>query len=286
MTRAPAVCIPHGGGPMGVLNDPSHKALNKSFQTTLRKLLKLGTPEQPRAIVIVTAHWTTNVPTVSNGKKHNLFYDYAGFPRAAYELTYNAPGEPEVAKEILKLLKDAGLEAKGDGTRGESFFLISAENSGWDHGTFCPLILIHPEADIPVVQLSVLASEDPAQHLQMGAALSSLRSQNIAILGSGFASMHNIRLIMSGQVSAPAFRQKSAAWTGALNAAVSKTDPVERAAALKGWREFPNAYDMHPRGGAEHFLPLLVAAGAGGEGECKMYADDFLGFDAWTYYWA
>lgn len=104
---------------MGILKDPSHKALNKSFQTTLRKLLKLGTPEQPRAIIVVTAHWSTNVATVSNANKHDLLYDYGGFPRAAYELTYDAPGEPEVAKEIVNVLQAAGLDAKGDGRRGD-----------------------------------------------------------------------------------------------------------------------------------------------------------------------
>lgn len=157
---------------------------------------------------------------------------------------------------------------------------------GWDHGVFVPLILIHPEADIPVLQLSVLASEDASQHLLMGSALSSLRDQNIAVLGSGFASMHNIRLMLSGEAGSATFRKKSAAWNGALNAALAKKDPEERAEALKGWREFPSAYEMHPRGAAEHFLPLLVVAGAGGEGECGMYADEFMGFDAWTYYWA
>lgn len=124
----------------------------------------------------------------------------------------------------------------------------------------------------------------------MGRALATLRDANIAIVGSGFASFHNLRLmfpLMQGGGGAdPALVGKAKAWNAALTAAVTGGDSLdERAAALAKWRDFPHAYDMHPRHGAEHFLPLLVCVGAGGDDKGRGYVDDFLGLDIWSFYW-
>lgn len=152
------------------------------------------------------------------------------------------------------------------------------------------MLLINPRADIPVIQLSVLHSEDPAAHLTMGRALSALRDTNVAVVSSGFASFHNLpamqRLMATGGKAGP-WRTRSDQWNDAVTAAVSEEDPGKREEALKRWRELPYAYDMHPPHGAEHFLPLLVAAGSAGpeDGRAKAFKDEFVGVDVWTYYW-
>lgn len=145
------------------------------------------------------------------------------------------------------------------------------------------MMLIHPSATIPIIQLSVLSSEDPTAHYRMGTALHALRSQKIAIIGSGFASFHNMRLW--GQTRNPEFRKRNDAWSDAVGEAIGEPDAGKREERLSRWREFPGAYEMHPRGGAEHFLPLVVCAGAAGEGSAKMYKDEFNGFDMFSYYW-
>jgi aromatic ring-opening dioxygenase catalytic subunit (LigB family) len=157
--------------------------------------------------------------------------------------------------------------------------------SGWDHGVFIPMLLINPAADIPIVQVSVLDSESPRELYSMGYALSSLRDRNIAILGSGAASFHNIALFRNGGVSDPTFRQRNVKWSTALSKAVQQEDPGERLKSLEQWRALPGAKDMHPDHGVEHFLPLIVCAGAGGEGKAQKYGDEMMGAEMFTYYW-
>lgn len=120
MTRAPVIAVTHGGGPMPLLGDPTHTELTNSLRTKVPKLLRIGTPEQPRAIVLVTAHWQTENVSISNGAKHDLYFDYRGFPPESYQFTYPAPGEPEVAKEVARALHDAGMTATLNPTRGNS----------------------------------------------------------------------------------------------------------------------------------------------------------------------
>ena len=115
---APVVAVCHGGGPMPLLRDPAHAELIKSMSTIVPTILGVGTASAPRAIVIVTAHWTTIRPTISNGSKHKLLFDYSGFPRESYQLKYDAPGSPEVAKEIYDVFEKAGLQPEMDGNRG------------------------------------------------------------------------------------------------------------------------------------------------------------------------
>lgn len=111
-----AVC--HGGGPMPVLRDPGHTALVKSMTEKVPKILNLGTPDAPRAIVLVTAHWSQTRPTISNASKHQLYYDYGGFPPESYKLKYDAPGSPEVATEVFDALQKAGMNPQMDSERG------------------------------------------------------------------------------------------------------------------------------------------------------------------------
>lgn len=148
------------------------------------------------------------------------------------------------------------------------------------------MMLIDPDATIPIVQISVLASESPSQSFAIGRALSSLRAQNVAIIGSGFATFHNRRLMFSGASSTPDFRQSNIEWSDMLTDAATTEDIDERQSKFEGWRNWPGSYTMHPKGGAEHFLPLIVCAGAGAQTKAQRYCDDFMGVDHWTYYWS
>ena len=141
---------------------------------------------------------------------------------------------------------------------------------------------------MPIVQVSILQSEDAEQHLKLGRALAALRDRNVAIVGSGFASLHNfaiMRPVLSGGAPAPAMQRKFDEWSAALAEAVLQDKVDDRAAKLVDWRGLPHAYDMHPNGGADHFMPLLVCAGAAGDGTGKSYVDDFGGVPIWSFYW-
>ncbi|PMD35099.1 Extradiol aromatic ring-opening dioxygenase [Hyaloscypha variabilis F] len=241
--------------------------------TKVPSLLGLGTPSAPRAIVLITAHWSERRPTISNGKKHKLYYDYGGFPPETYKLKYDAPGSPEVAAEVYSLLEKAGLQPEMD------------EERGWDHGVFVPMLLINPKADIPIVQLSVLSSDSPAQHYAMGRALAPLRDSGVAIVGSGMPTFHNLRLMFSGATSDGGVQRRNKEWSDRLTATVTKEDGVERGRLLEGWREWVGAKEAHPQGGVEHFLPLVVCAGAAGDGKGEGYGDELMGSKHYTYYW-
>ncbi|CAK7246256.1 MAG: hypothetical protein STHCBS139747_007880 [Sporothrix thermara] len=277
MPRAAVVALSHGGGPMPVLGDPSHDELVKSMRTRVPAILGLTNStdpaRRPKAIVLVTAHWSERVPTISTGEKPSLLYDYSGFPAESYHLRYDAPGSPAVAQRVAGLLQGAGFRPALDNQR------------GWDHGVFVPMLLVHPAADVPVVQVSVLASEDPTAHFAMGRALAPLRDENIAIVGSGFASFHNLRLMFAGITRDPATRAQLTEWNEAVSAAATEPDEAAREAAFAQWRTFPAAYMTHPRGGAEHFMPLIVCAGAAGNEAGKAYTDKFQGLDILSYYW-
>jgi aromatic ring-opening dioxygenase catalytic subunit (LigB family) len=177
--------------------------------------------------------------TVGSGERPPLIYDYYGFPEATYRLRFDAPGSPALARRVVALLGEAGLAAAEDGER------------GYDHGVFVPLKLALPEADIPVVQLSLRGDLDPPAHLAAGRALAPLRDEGVLIVGSGM-SWHNMRGF------SPAFTERSEIFDAWLAREV--VDPERREDALRRWEEAPCARDAHPR--EEHLAPLFVAAGA------------------------
>ena len=149
--------IPHGGGPLPLLGDPGHREL----VTFLR-----GIPEalpRPRAILVISAHWEEEVATVQAGPHPDMLYDYTGFPPESYQLSYAAPGSPELAEEIVSLLRSAGIQSSKNTQR------------GYDHGLFIPLMLMYPDADIPCLQLSLRKDLDPQFHLALGETLAPLR---------------------------------------------------------------------------------------------------------------
>jgi aromatic ring-opening dioxygenase catalytic subunit (LigB family) len=238
-TRMPAYYVPHGGGPCFFMEWPG----DPHAWDTLAGFLRAIPGElqaKPRAIVVVSAHWEAGVPTVTAAPEPALIYDYSGFPPSTYALKYPAPGEPVLAARIQTLLEGAGIAARADAGR------------GFDHGVFVPLLLVAPDADIPIVQLSLVRGLDPAAHFAIGQALAPLRDEGILIVGSGM-SFHNMSAFLGPE---KAHGDAFDAWLGESIAA----DPSSRRDRLAQWQNAPQARLAHPR--EEHLLPLMVVAGA------------------------
>ncbi len=238
--RLPVVFIPHGGGPwpfvqLGFGSEDELAAL-ATYLRSIRALPR--TP--PRALLVVSAHWEEPVPTVTTSEHPPMLYDYYGFPPESYELTWPAPGEPVLAARVRELLGAAGFATASDAQR------------GFDHGTFVPLKLAYPDADVPTVQLSLRRGLDAAEHLAIGRALAPLRDEGVFIIGSGMT-FHNLRAF------GPAASKVSEAFDAWLRAAATLA-PEERARRLADWASAPGARQAHPR--EEHLVPLMVVAGA------------------------
>lgn len=266
-SRMPVFFVPHGGGPWPFMEPGRFGAWDdlgrflKSFPADL--------PEKPKAILLVTAHWDdTDVVTVSNAAKPGMYYDYYGFPPHTYEIKYPAPGSPEIAAHVRDLLVAAGIEAATDAER------------GYDHGTFVPLMVAFPDADIPVVQMSIRKDLDPAFHIALGRALSPLRDEGILIIGSGL-SYHNMRMFGSSE---PTHVAQAAAFDGWLKETLETADLTKRDERLAHWWDNADARACHfPT--PEHFLPVMVAAGAGGEAGRKVFDGVVMGKPYSGYRW-
>jgi len=262
---APVLYLPHGGGPLPLLDDPSHRALIE-FLTSIGA--RLG---NPAAIVVISAHWEAQRPTLTCAPRPPLLYDYAGFPEACYRITYPVPGHPALAAIIRQRLAAAALETEPEHLR------------GFDHGVFVPLKLIYPRASIPCIQLSLVNSLDPGLHIRLGAALAGLRKENILILGSGF-SFHNLREFRQGETATADTR--NTAFEGWLNDTLTRTDlsETERQQRLVDWEQAPFARYCHPR--EEHLLPLHVCYGAAGAPGQRVFNDTVLGKRTSAYLWS
>jgi aromatic ring-opening dioxygenase catalytic subunit (LigB family) len=242
--RMPVVYIPHGGGPWPFVDlgfgDKSELDALAAYLRSVRS----APAKTPAALLVISAHWEEPVPTVMTSARPPMLYDYYGFPPEAYRITWPAPGHPRVAARVRELLGAAGIETGSDAER------------GFDHGTFVPLKLAYPEADVPTVQLSLKQGLDPAEHLAIGRALAPLRDEGVFIVGSGM-SFHNLRAFRS-----PGARPVAEAFDGWLRETVPLA-ATERDARLVAWSSAPAARQAHPR--EEHLLPLMVVAGAAGE---------------------
>lgn len=200
-------------------------------------------PQRPKAIVMVSAHWVAPSLGISGHEQPPLIFDYYGFPEHTYQLKYPAHGSVGLASQIHSLLAQAHIASHIDPHR------------GFDHGMFVPMLLMFPNADIPVVQLSLHDSLDPVVHLKIGKALTSLRDEGILIIGSGM-SFHNMR-----GYGDPRFGPISDVFDAWLRHAVCSPAPL-RQQALAQWADAPSAQLCHPLGAQEHLLPLMVVAGA------------------------
>jgi aromatic ring-opening dioxygenase catalytic subunit (LigB family) len=247
-TRMPVAFLPHGGGPWPILDFWLPRDERASLLEHLREVPKLSATT-PAALLVLSAHWEAPVPTVMSSAKPPMLYDYSGFPPEAYTLTWPAPGSPILAGRVRELLAAAGFSTAEDTKR------------GYDHGTFVPLKVAFPEANIPVVQLSLIQGLDPNEHLKMGRALEPLRDEGVLIIGSG-NSFHNMRVFRE-EISAPASvaRDRAAKFDAWLQAAVA-ADPAVRDERLRSWEQAPFGRYAHPR--EEHLIPLMFVAGAAG----------------------
>lgn len=246
MTRLPALFLPHGGGPCFFMDwsPPDEWDRMAGF---LRDV-DAGLPARPSALVVISGHWEEPEITIQKNPVPDLLFDYHGFPPHTYELTWPAPGAPELSDRIAGLLDAAGIDNRFDTER------------GYDHGVFIPLKLAWPKPDIPVVQVSLRSDLDPSAHLDFGRALSPLRDENILIIGSGM-SFHNMQILMRN-VGQPKTEQpthqESILFDDWLTNAVRLSNR-ERENVLKDWALAPAALAAHPR--EEHLLPLHVVAG-------------------------
>jgi aromatic ring-opening dioxygenase catalytic subunit (LigB family) len=245
--RQPSFYLPHGGGPCFFMDDPS--GIWTSMRTFLESI-PARLPVAPKAILVVSGHWETEGFALTGAAKPSLLFDYYNFPPHTYQLRYDVPGDPAMAARAGSLLAAAGMTADVDPER------------GLDHGVFIPLKVAFPDAAIPVVEMSVDQSLDPALHLAAGRALAPLRDEGVLILATGM-SFHNMRGYGDPRSTAPS--QAFDAW---LTQAVAAHAPL-RAEALKNWANAPGARYAHPR--EEHLIPLMVAAGTSDLGGERIY---------------
>jgi aromatic ring-opening dioxygenase catalytic subunit (LigB family) len=240
--RLPTYFIPHGGGPCFFMDWNPPDAWD-SLRAWLENIVP-GLPEKPKAIVVVTAHWEADPVRVTAMSDPALVFDYHGFPPHTYQLTWPAPGAPDVAARVRALLAEAGIPSEDEPAR------------GFDHGVFVPLKVMVPDADIPTVAVSLRPDLDPAFHQAMGAALSPLRDEGVLLLGSGMT-YHNMRGFFSGgQLDTSRRFDDWLRETVGLRGAA-------RAQALNDWAAAPVARNVHPR--EEHLIPMMVVAGAAGD---------------------
>ncbi|XP_073964098.1 uncharacterized protein [Choristoneura fumiferana] len=241
---APALFVNHGGGPMPLLGDKDHVGLTNFLRDDVQKHVDF---KNIKAIILVTAHWEEDKVTISSGNHHDLYFDYYGFPPESYKYKYDAPGDSKLAERIHAVLKKNGIDSRLDPTR------------GWDHGVFVPMMLINPAADIPIIQVSVLSNQDPAQHYKLGQALYEFRKEGIAVFGSGM-SYHNMREFFNSRGAGRVINKEFDEYLSS----VCTAEETRRREGLLKWREAKGATEAHPQRAAEHFMPLVVVAGAGG----------------------
>lgn len=249
--KLPTLFISHGGGPWPWMRDRSD-----DFVGTFHYLQKLPQtlPATPKAILSVSGHWEESQFTVATSEHPPMVYDYYGFPEHTYRVKYPAPGSRPLATRVKELLGNAALTINEDAER------------GFDHGTFVPLAVMYPQAQIPVVSLSLRSNLSANEHIALGKALAPLRDEGVLIVGSGL-SYHNLRQLRSP--SASPVSDQFEAW---LTAAVTDPDPASREQRLSRWEQAPVARHAHPR--EEHLIPLMVAAGAAGESIGKLDFQD------------
>lgn len=262
LNNAPSIFIPHGAGPMPLLGDSGH-------QEMVELLEKLpSTFEKPDAIVLISAHWETDVITITGNDSPELIYDYYGFPEEAYQIQYPALGAPKLASKIEALLKTQGIDAHIDNKR------------GFDHGMYVPLKLMYPNAGIPCVQISLSNTLNPKLHIELGKAIAELRSENVLILGSGF-SFHNMQAFKGNEIK----DDKNVAFESWLieTCTSKQTSLAQKEQSLINWHEAPYAKYCHPR--EEHLLPLLVCFGAGMDNAQIIFNGNIIGKKASAYQW-
>lgn len=246
--------ISHGAPTLLLDSTPAHRFLQRLG----------GEIPRPRAIIVVSAHWESLELQVDDAGDHSLIHDFSGFPRALHEFQWPAQGDPQLAGRIVEALEQAGLGPK------------QVSNRGLDHGAWVPLALLDPSAAVPVVPVSLPMHFDEEQLWQLGAILGGFEREGYLLIGTGSLT-HNLRA-RSASWDAPA-RPEITPFLDAITAALLQGDRHQ----LMAWRQLPNARWHHPS--PEHFLPLLVAAAAGGEATRLHHSVEYgvLAMDCWQF---
>jgi 4,5-DOPA dioxygenase extradiol len=234
MTAMPALFISHGAPPL--VDDPTWVAQLADLAASLPK---------PKAILMASAHWESAPLMLGATETVPLVYDFGGFPRHYYEVQYRAPGAPELADRIEKLMPDTERVAR--------------TTRGLDHGAYVPLTVMYPDADIPVLQMS-LPTLEPGKLLDLGRRLAPLRDEGVLIVGSGFTT-HGLPFIRDFRPDAPApgWSREFDAWT----AEALSRGAIDELADFR--RRAPGMPYAHPT--IEHFAPMFVTLGASGDPE-------------------
>jgi 4,5-DOPA dioxygenase extradiol len=253
----PSLFISHGS-PMLPLTEAPARAFLEGLA---------GTLERPKAILVASAHWETARPAVNAVARNDTIHDFHGFPPALYRLSYPAPGDPVLAERVSGLLREAGFAGETDYTR------------GLDHGAWVPLLLAYPDADIPVLQVSVQSELGPAHHLRLGQALAPLRDEGVLVIGSG-SWTHDLRRFRGQAIDAPE-APDVVAFSDWMDTALAEG----RRDDLLAYRSTaPYAVQEHPT--EEHLLPLFVAMGAGGDTPRRIHRSASYGIlrmDAYSF---
>ncbi|WP_375254232.1 DODA-type extradiol aromatic ring-opening family dioxygenase [Yoonia sp.] len=250
----PTYFISHGGGPWPWV--PKMRETFAKLETSLKDMVATW-DAPPKAILMVSGHWEGAQVEVMATQQPPMIYDYHNFPKETYEVVYPAKGAPDFAQRTLELLLNAGFDAKLN------------TQQGYDHGVFVPMSVMYPNADIPLFQVSILSSYDPAEHFALGRALSALREEGVMIIGSGL-SYHNLGRL-GPEAAAPSVEFD--AW---LNA-VMQMPSHERTTQLMAWEDAPSARICHPE--EDHLVPLFVALGAAEDAlaETVYHEPDMMG---------
>jgi 4,5-DOPA dioxygenase extradiol len=234
----PSLFVSHGAPTLPLDDCPA-----RDFLKSLGEILP-----RPRAVLVASAHWDNAAPTVNRVAVNDTIHDFYGFPEALYRMRYPAPGSDALAERTLEMLAGAGFAKTG-----------ADEARGLDHGAWVPLMLMYPNADIPVVQLSIQSPLGPEHHVRLGRALTQLRAEDVLVICTG-SFTHNLRTMARGQLDAP-----EPEWTREFSDWIHAAILDRRLSDLIAYRWLaPHAVQAHPTD--DHFLPLFVALGAGGEG--------------------
>lgn len=262
MTPLPTLFISHGGP--NIVTDDSEA---RDYLKGLSKLMP-----RPRAIVLVSAHFETDGVVVVTDSRPEMIYDFRGFAPELYQMVYPAPGDPGLAERVIDLLDDAGLEPCSIGRR------------GYDHGAWTPMLLAFPEADIPIVQVSIDPTQDAGWHYRLGRALAPLREEGVLLVGSGHIT-HNLRAMLpvmrGGPMADPELVHKVAAFVEWFADRMAAADTE----ALLDWKQrAPFTAENHPTD--EHLLPIFFALGAAGDAPRaeRAHASRQFGFFAFDSY--
>lgn len=243
----PSFFIGHGSPVLAIVND-----------TYADFLARLGNKYQPKAIVIFSAHWEAPVVTISSrDDTYETIYDWTSkFPQELHEVVYKAKGSTKVAELVRERLSSKGITSEFDSTR------------GLDHGSWTVLHRIYPAADIPVVQVSINQDSSLEELYKVGDALKGLGEEGYMVIGSG-ATCHNDQFMSKS-------KEKPDEWAVEFdNWLLEKAKAKDLASLFKSETSAPNFRKAVPEGGAEHFMPFMVALGAGNLEDVKMLWQEY-----------